>query len=92
MEASLLKKRFLIFLDKGSNCYGAYSPDVPGCVSSGETIEETKANMIEALTLHLDGLYTDGDEIPEDSSDSYYLEFEWTPKELSDEHEKSLGE
>ena len=46
--------------------------------------------MMEALRLHLDGLYTDGDEIPEDSSDSIYLEFEWTPTKLS-EHKESSG-
>ena len=47
--------------------------------------------MIEALKLHLDGLYTDGDEIPENSDESCCLEFDWTPTKLPEEQEKSPG-
>lgn len=86
-----MRKRLLIFVDRGKDCYGVYSPDVPGCISTGQTLEEAKANMVEALTLHLDGLYTDGDEIPENSSESLYLEFEWTPTKFSEGQQKSPG-
>lgn len=78
--------RYLLILEKAENNYSAYSPDVPGCVTTGKTIEETKANMLEALTLHLDGLFTDGDEIPEPAAletQACYLEFEWSSTVLA---------
>ena len=77
-----MKKRFLVFVDREKDCYGVYSPDVPGCFSTGRTLEEAQNNLVEALALHLDGLYTDNEEIPENSSDSFYLEFDWTPTKL----------
>ena len=87
-----MKKRYLVFLEKGKNCYGVYSPDVPGCISTGQTLEEAKNNMVKALTLHLDGLHAYGDEIPENSDQSCYLEFDWTPTRLErKDQEKSPG-
>jgi predicted RNase H-like HicB family nuclease len=47
-----------------SGTYGAYSPDLPGCVAVGETQEETIALMREAIQAHLDGLRADGQPIP----------------------------
>ncbi len=41
--------RFLIVIEKEKNNYSAYSPDIPGCVATGKTIEEVKKNMHEAL-------------------------------------------
>ncbi len=48
--------------------YCVYFPDLPGCVTAGRTIEETREMAAEALALHLDGLAEDGDEIPAPSS------------------------
>ncbi|HUU43819.1 MAG TPA: type II toxin-antitoxin system HicB family antitoxin [Planctomycetota bacterium] len=61
-------RRFLIITEKGEHNYSAYSPDVPGCVSTGETIEETEAQMVEAIRFHLEGLAKDGVELPKPSS------------------------
>ena len=61
-------RRYLIVIEKGKRNYSAYSPDLPGCVATGETIEETEAQMVEAIRLHLDGLAKDGAAIPESSS------------------------
>jgi len=54
--------------------YSAYSPDLPGCVSAGGTIEEVERLMREAIEFHLEGLRADGDPVPEPSSAAAYVE------------------
>lgn len=44
--------------------YGISFPDVPGCISAGDTIDETLANGAEALAFHLEGVLEDGDPMP----------------------------
>jgi predicted RNase H-like HicB family nuclease len=58
--------RFLVVIEKGAanNC-STYSPDLPGCVSTGETKEAVEANMQEAIRMHLEGLRQGGLPIPE---------------------------
>ena len=58
-------KRYLIIIEKGVGDYGAYCPDLPGCISTGDTVEETTKNMQEAIQFHLDGMREDGLPIPE---------------------------
>ena len=60
--------RFLVVVEKANANYSAYSPDLPGCVATGSTLEETKSNMQEAIELHLQGLKQDNLPIPEPSS------------------------
>jgi predicted RNase H-like HicB family nuclease len=59
--------RYIIIIEKAGTNYSAYCPDLPGCVSVGDTIEETKQNMREAIAFHLRGMIEDGDPIPEPS-------------------------
>jgi predicted RNase H-like HicB family nuclease len=56
--------RYLVLIVKGKN-YGAFSPDVPGCVTTGKTREEVEQRMREALAFHLKGILEDDDPIPE---------------------------
>jgi len=44
--------------------YSAHIPELPGCISIGNTIDEIKANIIEAIEFHLEGIREDGDEVP----------------------------
>ncbi|MDD5008494.1 MAG: type II toxin-antitoxin system HicB family antitoxin [Syntrophorhabdaceae bacterium] len=60
--------RFLIIIEKAANNYSAYSPDLPGCIATGATREETEKNMHEAIQLHIKGLLEDNLPIPESSS------------------------
>lgn len=55
---------YAIVIERAPGNYSAYVPDLPGCITVGDTIEETIANMREAISLHLDGMYEDGDPIP----------------------------
>jgi predicted RNase H-like HicB family nuclease len=59
--------------EKGSN-YSAYVSDLPGCVSTGETLEEVQRNIGEAIDLHLRGMREDGDAIPEPSTHVAYAD------------------
>lgn len=56
-------KYTVIIEDAGPN-FSAYVPDLPGCVSTGDTIEETLKNIREAIEFHIEGLIEDGEPIP----------------------------
>jgi predicted RNase H-like HicB family nuclease len=58
-------KTYAVVIEKTGTGFGAYVPDLPGCVSTGHTLEETEANIREAIEFHLDGMREDGDPIPE---------------------------
>lgn len=66
--------KYLIILEKTSTGYSAYSPDLPGCVSAGDTAEETEANMREAIEFHIEGLREEGLSIPIPHSRASYIE------------------
>ncbi len=59
--------RYLIIIEKAGDTYSAYCPDLPGCIATGATIEETKESMREAIAFHLEGMLEDGDPIPQPS-------------------------
>jgi predicted RNase H-like HicB family nuclease len=59
---------YAIIIEKAENNYGAWVPDLPGCISTGQTIEETKRNIQEAIEFHLEGMREDGLPIPEPTS------------------------
>ena len=56
--------RFLVIIEKGKQGFGAYSPDLPGCVAVGDTQEEVVENMREAIVMHLQGMIEDQEPIP----------------------------
>lgn len=51
--------------DEGEENWGAYVPDLPGCISTGETLEDAQGNIRQAIQLHLEGLKAEGLPIPE---------------------------
>ena len=65
--------RFLVVIEKANGNYSAYSPDLPGCVASGSTREETERNVHEAMEIHVRGLQEDNLPIPESSSFAEYI-------------------
>lgn len=66
--------RYAIVIEKAECNYAAYVPDLPGCVATGFTIEETEQQIREAIDLHLRGMREDGLPIPEPSSSVDYVE------------------
>ena len=67
-------KKYLIIVEKTETGYSAYSPDVPGCASTGHTKEEVESNIQEAIQFHLEGLREEGYPIPEPSTYSSYID------------------
>ena len=65
--------RFLVVIEKADSDYSAYSPDLPGCVATGKTREETERNMHEAIEMHVHGLVEDGLQVPESTSFAEYI-------------------
>ncbi len=66
--------RYLIVIENDGSNYSAYSPDLPGCASTGATVEETKRNMEGAIEFHLQGLREDGLPVPQPSTVAEYVE------------------
>jgi predicted RNase H-like HicB family nuclease len=66
--------RYAIVIEKASSNYAAYVPDLPGCVATGATIQETETLIREAIAFHLEGLRADNLPIPPPSSHVEYVE------------------
>jgi predicted RNase H-like HicB family nuclease len=64
----------LILIEPGPNNYSAWSPDLPGCVSTGPTVDARAANMREAIQGHLEVTAEYGDSIPEPTGPGVYVE------------------
>ncbi len=56
--------RYTVIIEQGDSSYGAYVPDLPGCVAAGETKDEVLGLIKESITFHLDGLKEGGNKIP----------------------------
>ena len=65
--------RYLVVIEKANGNYSAYAPDLPGCVATGRTVEETEQRMHEAVKLHLQGLLEDGVPVPNSQTLSEYI-------------------
>lgn len=66
--------RYAVVIEKSETGYGAYVPDLPGCVAVGETVNETERLIREAIEFHLEGLREDGLAVPEASTVTQYVE------------------
>jgi predicted RNase H-like HicB family nuclease len=65
---------YAIVIEQGPGSFGAYVPDLPGCVAAGQTREEAVALIKEAMDLHLYDLRTKGEPLPEPTSTLEYVE------------------
>ena len=66
--------KYLIIVEKSETGYSAYSPDLSGCIATGDTQNEAERNMHEAIEFHIEGLKKEGFEIPLPTSHSSYVE------------------
>ena len=65
--------RFLVVIERTERNFSAYSPDLPGCVATGKTKEQTLRNMQTAIEMHLQGLLEDQLHIPEPRAIAEYV-------------------
>jgi predicted RNase H-like HicB family nuclease len=66
--------KYAIVIEKAENNYSAYVPDLPGCIATGSSIEETEAEIREAIEFHLEGMREDGLAIPAPQSKVEYID------------------
>ena len=66
--------RYAIVIEKAENNYSAYVPDVPGCIATGDSLEEVEVEIREAIEFHLEGLRQDGVPIPPPQSRVDYVD------------------
>ncbi len=57
--------RYLVVYERGGNSVGAFSPDLPGCIATGRTLEEVRPRMLDAMRAHIEVLRSEGLEVPE---------------------------
>jgi len=65
--------KYLVIYEKSKSGYSAYVPDLPGCTSAGGTKEEIKANILEAIKLHIEVMEMEGLPVPPPTSESEML-------------------
>lgn len=68
--------RYAAVFERGDSNWAAFVPDLPGCVSTGATLEETKRNIREAIELHLEAMREVGEPIPPPATDVAYVELQ----------------
>ena len=66
-------RRFLIIIEKADGNYSAYSPDLPSCVATGKTREQTARNMHQAIEIHVRGLMEDKLPVPKSHAFAEYV-------------------
>ena len=66
--------KYPIIIEKADGNYSAYCPDLPGCVATGRTVEETMRRIKEAIRFHIEGMKKEGLTIPEPSTKVEYIE------------------
>ena len=66
--------KYLVIIEQTETGYSAFSPDLPGCVATGDTKVEAEKNMSDAIAFHVEGMHKEGLEIPQPRSFSTYLE------------------
>ena len=60
--------KYAVVIEKGESSYGAYVPDLPGCVAAGDSREEVLQLIHEAIEFHIQTLREDGEAIPKPAS------------------------
>ena len=66
--------KYAVVIEQAGQNYSAYVPDLPGCISVGDTIPETERNIRDAIALHIDALRDHGDIVPDPTTTVEYVE------------------
>jgi len=67
-EIEGITMKYAVVVEQGPTSFGAWVPDLPGCVAAGETREEVVELIQEAIVFHIEGMKADGQEIPPPAS------------------------
>lgn len=66
--------RYAVVIEDAGGNFSAYVPDLPGCVATGASRDEARANIAEAVKFHIEGLRADGEPVPPPSATADYIE------------------
>jgi predicted RNase H-like HicB family nuclease len=66
--------RYAVVIENAGGNYSAYVPDLPGCVATGKTVEETRREIAEAVSFHIEDMRSRGLPVPEPSAMADYVE------------------
>jgi predicted RNase H-like HicB family nuclease len=66
--------KYAVVVEQGPTSFGAYVPDLPGCVAVGDTREEVIKLIQEAIEFHIEGLKADGQKVPSPSSTIEFID------------------
>jgi predicted RNase H-like HicB family nuclease len=70
MNAAVSAREFTVILERGADNWSAYVPDLPGCIATGRSRDETLELMREAIEFHIEGMRLNGEAVPEPTTDS----------------------
>lgn len=68
--------KYTVVIEEGETSYGAFVPDLPGCIAAAETREEVVALIKEAIQFHIEGMIEDGEEVPQPHCDFTTVEID----------------
>jgi predicted RNase H-like HicB family nuclease len=86
LEGTKMKRTYAVLYENGPNNLSAYVPDLPGCVGVGDTLEEIRENMREAITFHIELMLQHGESVPEPQT-SLQRALDLHNEDLSEHHE-----
>ena len=66
--------KYAVVIERAPNNFAAYAPDLPGCIATGKTIDDVRANIQSAIEMHLEGMREDGVAIPEPATQVIEIE------------------
>jgi predicted RNase H-like HicB family nuclease len=71
-----MKSKYAVVIEKGETSYGAYVPDLPGCVAVGDSVKEVQRLIEEAIVFHLEGMLLDDEPVPQATTEAYYVDID----------------
>ena len=66
--------QYLVVIEKGESSFGAYVPDLPGCIAAAQSEDEVRQLIKEAMEFHIEGLRESGEPVPPPSSSGAVVE------------------
>ena len=69
-------RKYAVVYEKALGNWAAYVPDLPGCITTGATLDETKRNIREAMELHLEAMAEVGEPIPDPTAEAGFVELQ----------------
>jgi predicted RNase H-like HicB family nuclease len=69
-------KKFTVLIEQGETSFGAYVPDLPGCITTAKTLKGVKKLIKEAIEFHLEGMLLGGESIPEPTTQAHEVEID----------------